>query len=473
MVDAVASLAPLAAPSTDPVGGRADARATKDDGAFAAALETASNDDEPAQVAKQPSSKSGRTASVEVKNGAASKPADTAPGDAEAPVSTPEESLASSAPEAPQAKAEPAEATETAPGLTKAAADETTAQQVATPTLVVVTPAALTNPTPQPAAIETTPTPNATAAPVPAPHVAAQVALPAEGTLPALKTDAGAEKAADGLESADAKPAEATFADAIQPDAPQLAPLRSRDAPKSNAATSLTAGPAPAAFIPVDGARTADSENAAPAAASTPLAPVTAPPPAARAARDVVAQVQPDASPALAQAAPAEVRPQTTAPATLTPTALSVISHTALEATAQIAAQIVRKLEGRSTRFEMALTPEDLGRVDVSLDIDADGRVAARLAFDNPIAAADLRGKVDDLRRQLQDAGFTVADDALTFTDRDPSAGQNGGAFDRQSNPGARRAFGAAGRLSAEADIAIAPRWIPLTLTPERVDMKV
>ena len=72
----------------------------------------------------------------------------------------------------------------------------------------------------------------------------------------------------------------------------------------------------------------------------------------------------------------------------------------------QIAAQILRKLDGRSTRFEMALLPEELGRVDVKLDIDSEGRVAARLAFDNPAAATDLRGRADELRRQLQDAGF-------------------------------------------------------------------
>lgn len=154
---------------------------------------------------------------------------------------------------------------------------------------------------------------------------------------------------------------------------------------------------------------------------------------------------------------------------------LSTLSHATIETTAQIAAQIVRKLEGRSTRFEMALTPEGLGQVDVSLDIDADGKLAARMAFDNPLAATELRGRVDELRRQLQDAGFTVADDALSFAERDASAGQQGGsAFDRQPDPRNARAFGAASRLQAEADRMATPAaWIPLTLTPDRVDMKV
>jgi flagellar hook-length control protein FliK len=160
------------------------------------------------------------------------------------------------------------------------------------------------------------------------------------------------------------------------------------------------------------------------------------------------------------------------APAAASPV-LSTLSQGAIHATAQIAAQIVKKLEGRSTRFEMALTPDDLGRVDVSLDIDADGQLSARLAFDNPLAAADLRGRVDELRRQLTEAGFTLADDALSFDQRDPSAG-DGSAFDRGTERQSARAFGAASRLSLDAEATLAPpRWMSLTLTPERVDLKV
>lgn len=176
-------------------------------------------------------------------------------------------------------------------------------------------------------------------------------------------------------------------------------------------------------------------------------------------------------APLAAAAQPTEARPAETGVSQ----ALSTLSRATIETTAQIAAQIVRRLEGRSTRFEMALTPEGLGQVDVSLDIDADGKLIARMAFDNPLAATELRGRADELRRQLQDAGFTVADDALSFAERDASAGQQGGsAFDRRPDPRNARAFGAASRLEADADRLLTPgRWIPLTLTPDRVDMKV
>ncbi|MDP3403623.1 MAG: flagellar hook-length control protein FliK [Brevundimonas sp.] len=180
--------------------------------------------------------------------------------------------------------------------------------------------------------------------------------------------------------------------------------------------------------------------------------------------------VEPTAAlPAPTEATPAEAR----AAGSAETLSLSTTSRASIETTAQIAAQIVKKLEGRSTRFEMALTPEGLGQVDVSLDIDADGQLAARLSFDNPLAATELRSRVDELRRQLQEAGFMVADDALSFSQRDASAGQ-GGQFDRRPDARNARAFGAASRITAEADLAATPpRWMSLTLTPDRVDMKV
>lgn len=150
---------------------------------------------------------------------------------------------------------------------------------------------------------------------------------------------------------------------------------------------------------------------------------------------------------------------------------LSTLSRASIDATAQIAAQIQRRLEGRSTRFEIALRPAELGRVDVKLDIDAEGRLAARLAFDNPAAATDLRGRVDELRRQLEAAGFELAEDAFEFAERDGGSS----AFDRgqDARHGQDRAFAAAARLKTEIDVAQPPQWLALSLSPSGVDMKV
>ena len=148
---------------------------------------------------------------------------------------------------------------------------------------------------------------------------------------------------------------------------------------------------------------------------------------------------------------------------------LSTLSRATVETTALIAAQIQNRLNGRSTRFEMALTPEGLGRVDVSLEIDSDGRLAARLAFDNPAAATELRGRADELRRQLEQAGLHLDNDALQFTERDPSSAERGfSGFDR-------RAFSRASDLNDQADQPVLEpaAWQTLSLTRDRVDLKV
>lgn len=116
------------------------------------------------------------------------------------------------------------------------------------------------------------------------------------------------------------------------------------------------------------------------------------------------------------------------------------------ETVAMLASTIARKLEGRTTHFDMELHPAEFGRVDVRLRIDSEGRVAAQMAFDNPVAAADLRARADELRRQLEQAGFQVASEDLTFTDK------GAGGFDQ--NP--RNAFAgmdadAGGRARARA----------------------
>ncbi|MGH7028680.1 flagellar hook-length control protein FliK, partial [Brevundimonas sp.] len=203
-------------------------------------------------------------------------------------------------------------------------------------------------------------------------------------------------------------------------------------------------------------------------AAATPGANDVAALPAA-AANEVPASAEGEAA---APAAPPPLESQTGAPAANRDLGLSMLSRATVETTAQIAAQILKKLDGRSTRFDMALTPEDLGRVDVSLEIDSDGRLTARLAFDNPAVATDLRGRADELRRQLQDAGFQLSQDSLEFAERDASSGFGGGAFDRAPD---RRAFAGAARVAAEADVAVPPAgaWTSLSLTRDRVDLKV
>ncbi|MBF0665044.1 MAG: flagellar hook-length control protein FliK, partial [Brevundimonas sp.] len=86
-------------------------------------------------------------------------------------------------------------------------------------------------------------------------------------------------------------------------------------------------------------------------------------------------------------------------------------------------------------------------------------------------AATDLRGRVDELRRQLEAAGFELADDAFEFAERDSGSS----AFDRgqDARHGQSRAFAAAARLNDEVDLAQPPQWLASPLSPTGVDMKV
>lgn len=152
---------------------------------------------------------------------------------------------------------------------------------------------------------------------------------------------------------------------------------------------------------------------------------------------------------------------------------LSGLAKATIETTAQISAQILRKLEGRATRFDMILTPESLGRVDVSLTVESDGQVTARLAFDNPAAATDLRGRADELRRQLAESGLNLSRENLEFSDRNSQSGSNGSGFARDQD---RRAFAGTARLIQDADLALLPLtspWTSPSQTPDRVDVKV
>lgn len=260
----------------------------------------------------------------------------------------------------------------------------------------------------------------------------------------------------------------ATIHPPAQPAPPPLRALAERTSRPLDPQTDKAAGASGSGAAPSEARAGAASAIATPASPTGPDRTAAAPDGAPKPANAPVSSDEP----AIEAAPSAENSTGSTATAAQTrEVSLSGLSRATIDATAQIAAQILRKLEGRSTRFEMALTPDHLGRVDVKLDIDSEGRLAARLAFDNPLAATDLRGRVDDLRRELEDAGFHLADDAFEFAERDSGSSS----FDRgqDARHGQNRAFAAASRLNAEIDVAQPPRWMALSLSPSGVDLKV
>lgn len=335
-----------------------------------------------------------------------------------------------------------------------------------TPPSVPVSPTAQAVPVPETATAASTGAPAPQPAPAPAPALAS---VPEPRLAPAPTAAADAEAATGAKAATVAVAAPITPQSAPQPSPPPLRALAERTSRPLDTPATKTAD------TPASGSGAAEVKAGAASVSAAPGSSMGSDRPAGPAE----AAPGPSTDPAATSDEPSiDAGPATEGATASSSTVahareagLSGLSRATLDATAQIAAQILRKLEGRSTRFEMALTPDHLGRVDVKLDIDSEGRLAARLAFDNPAAATDLRGRVDELRRELEEAGFHLADDAFEFTERD--SGSNG--FDRgqDARHGQNRAFAAASRLNAEIDVAQPSGWMALTLSPAGVDLKV
>jgi flagellar hook-length control protein FliK len=116
---------------------------------------------------------------------------------------------------------------------------------------------------------------------------------------------------------------------------------------------------------------------------------------------------------------------------------------------------MIKKLDGRSTKFDVELDPAGLGKVSVQVEIGAHGRVTAAMSFDNPEAAAELRGRANELQRSLEQAGFDLSG-GMSFDVAGDQGRPGQGQFtaqDRETGSGFRgRAFQAALETAGEAD---------------------
>ena len=132
----------------------------------------------------------------------------------------------------------------------------------------------------------------------------------------------------------------------------------------------------------------------------------------------------------LAAAAPAAA-PQ----AQSTPAAVSAQTVT------RLATGIVQNLKAKSSRFQLALEPAGLGRVDISVRIGADGGLSATLNFNNAQSADALKAHAGELRAALQQAGFNLGGSDLSFMTGNSSQQQGGGS---QGQTAARQSFASA-----------------------------
>lgn len=107
----------------------------------------------------------------------------------------------------------------------------------------------------------------------------------------------------------------------------------------------------------------------------------------------------------------------------------------------QVAVHIKKNVASDVDQFTINLHPAELGRIDIKLDIGADGRVSAMVAVEKAQTLELLQKDSRGLERALQDAGLQADSNSLNFSLRgegNPFQGENkgGGSGKRGRGPG-------------------------------------
>ncbi|MEI6987538.1 MAG: flagellar hook-length control protein FliK, partial [Rhodospirillaceae bacterium] len=130
--------------------------------------------------------------------------------------------------------------------------------------------------------------------------------------------------------------------------------------------------------------------------------------------------------------------------------ARTVRSGMSAGATDQVSVQLKSSIKDGNSSISMQLRPEELGRIDVKIDIGKDGIVSAMISADRPQTLELLQRDSRTLERALQDAGLHTDSDSLNFGLR----GEGGQGFGQAGNRngGDQPGSGRSGRSHAIAD---------------------
>jgi flagellar hook-length control protein FliK len=114
----------------------------------------------------------------------------------------------------------------------------------------------------------------------------------------------------------------------------------------------------------------------------------------------------------------------------------------------QIKVQLSKGLKDGSDTINVQLHPEDLGRIEVKLELQG-GQVKATVTADNAQTLQLLKGDAAQLQQALQDAGFSTDDNGLSFQlrgDQQPQGqmAQQGGSGQQGADDGTAAGSGLA-----------------------------
>ncbi len=87
--------------------------------------------------------------------------------------------------------------------------------------------------------------------------------------------------------------------------------------------------------------------------------------------------------------------------------------------THQMAMQVQRAVQDGNERLSIRLNPQELGRIDVQLEIGTEGKLRAKVMVENPQTLEMLQKDAKTLEKALQDAGLQTDQNSLSFSLQD------------------------------------------------------
>jgi flagellar hook-length control protein FliK len=138
-------------------------------------------------------------------------------------------------------------------------------------------------------------------------------------------------------------------------------------------------------------------------------------------------------------------------------------------ATDQVAVQIKKAAKDGIERISMQLRPEELGRVDVRMEIGQDGKVTAQIAVERAQTLELLQKDQKALEKALQEAGFNTDSGGLSFSLKEQGSDAYREQAEQNSGGRRRRVGGGRGEEDAAADVVA----YTVNVAAGRVDVRV
>lgn len=92
----------------------------------------------------------------------------------------------------------------------------------------------------------------------------------------------------------------------------------------------------------------------------------------------------------------------------------------------RVAFEVASAVKAGVREIQVTLDPPELGRIDLSIDVDEAGAVTTRLVVEKSETLDQLRRDAQNIERLLEQQGLKTSGDGLQFSLRDQGQGQNG-----------------------------------------------